>query len=231
MSEIQQRASSDIGGYLLTMYGGLVDGQPGTLDAVNAVSALGAVAGVFAQFQAREMLASGVLVNNERSLAEVTTTDGGKYYFGDAINACLFEGTRERPAFWNVAAALARDPAILEQVNIADLARHTASVLGSDKFGLPRMDAPYMPSERPLDAARRHVPVLSARFQEIGLAPEQLMMAFGATAQGFAAFAAAETPEIKVPVPVPRAVQARLLMESALPMSKVDFAVIASRPT
>lgn len=229
MSEIQQRATSDIGGYLLTAYGGLIDGAPATLDAVNAVSALGALAGVFAQFQAREMLRTGALPNNDRALAEVTTADGGKYYFGDSINACLFEGSRERPAFWNIAAGAARDPAIGEQISIADIARHTASVLGTEKFGIPRMDPPYMPTQRPIDAARQHVPILSARFQEIGLPPEQLMLAFGAVGQGFAAFAAGETPDMKVPVPVPRAVQVRLMMESAIPMSKLDFAVIAKQ--
>ena len=56
-----QQANADIGGYLLMKYGGL-DGS--SLRAANAVSALGALAGVFAQAQARAMLAAKSLPDN-----------------------------------------------------------------------------------------------------------------------------------------------------------------------
>src|SRR5262249_61152057 len=106
---ITQQANADIGGYIMMKYGG-VEGD--TLQSANAVSALGALAGVFAQAQARSMLASGALPQTQSSLVEAVTNDGARYYFGDAINACLLEGSRERPSFWNLAAAAAQDPAI-----------------------------------------------------------------------------------------------------------------------
>ncbi|MBX3511203.1 MAG: hypothetical protein KF700_08375 [Hyphomonadaceae bacterium] len=217
---LTQQANADIGGYILTHYGG-VDG--GVLRAADAVSALGALAGVFAQAQARAMLASGALANTETSLAQVTTRDGGVYYFGDAINACLFEGTRERPAFWNVAAGAANDPNIGAVIDIADIARHTAATLGGPDFGKPRFDERYRLSEAPIEAVRAHALAFLQRFKQIGVNPANLMLAFGLTAQGLAPLAAGELADLPVDTPMRRADAVRLMMEAAIPMSKLDL--------
>ncbi|WP_395646043.1 hypothetical protein [Terricaulis sp.] len=219
VDEKTQAAVADIGGYLLTKYGGM----GGTLYAANAVSALGALAGVFAQAQARAMLASGALANSESSLVEATTTDGQRYYFGDAINACLFEGSRERPSFWNIAAGAAQDPDIGAKIDIGEIAKHTAEVLGSADFGAPRIDARYQLSQMPIDAVRMHALTLLDRFKQTGVDPAKLMVAFGLVGQGFAAFAAGEMPDNPVTVAMTRPDIVRLYMESAIPMSKLDL--------
>lgn len=223
MSGIEQRAIADIGGYFLQLYGA----REGVLAAPNAVSALGAVAGVFAQFQARALLAAGVLQNSESSLIEVRTADGAAYYFGDALNACLLEGDAARPAFWNYVAAIAGEAAVAE-IDVGEIARHTADALGGPGFGVPRMPAPFAPSEAPRDAVKRHVPPLAGRFEALELPPERLMHCFGAAAQGLALFAAGEEPALAVDAAMPRAAQARLLMEAAVPMSKLDFAIVSA---
>lgn len=213
-----QAANADIGGYVLTQYE-----QGGVLRAADAVSALGALAGVFAQAQARAMLASGAIVQTGSSLVEATTTDGGRFYFGDAINACLFEGTREQPSFWNIAAGAAKDPSIGEQIDIADIARHTAAVLGSAAFGKPRLDDRYRLNELPIDAVKRHANILLARFKQTHVDPAQLMIAFGLAGQGLAAFAAGEIDGATADTPMQRVDIVRLYMEAAIPMSKLDL--------
>jgi hypothetical protein len=220
MDAITQQANADIGGYIMAKYGG-EDGSH--LQAANAVSALGALAGVFAQAQARAMMASGALAQNASSLVEAITSDGQHYYFGDAINACLMEGTRERPAFWNMAAAVAQDPEIASKVVPAEIAGHAARVLGGPEFGVPRIDAKYALSEMPIDAVRAHAPVLLSRFRQIKVAPANLMLAFGAVAQGLAPFAAGEHGDVHANVAMPRLEIVRLYMESAIPMSKLDL--------
>lgn len=215
-----QQANADIGGYILMKYGG-AEGE--TLRAVDAVSALGALAGVFAQAQARAMLASRAMENTESSLVEVRTGDGAAYYFGDAINACLFEGTPERLAFWNLAAGAARDPEVGAKIDLADIAKHTASTLGGPDFGKPRLETKYRLNEMPIDAVRAHSVILLKRFKQIGIDPSQLMIAFGLAAQGIAGFAAGEIAGAAVDAPMPRLDIVRLYIEAAVPMSKLDL--------
>lgn len=217
---ITQQANADIGGYIMMKYGG-VEGQ--TLQTANAISALGALAGVFAQAQARAMLASGALPQTQSSMVEAVTKDGAHYYFGDAINACVLEGSRERPSFWNLAAAAAQDPEIGNKIDLNEIAAHTAKELGGAAFGIPRIDARYGLSEKPIDAVRAHAVVLLERFRQIQINPANLMLAFGLVAQGLAAFAAGDHKDIAISVPMARVDIVRLYMESAVPMSKLDL--------
>lgn len=222
-----QQANADIGGFMLMKYGGF-DGT--TMHAANAVSALGALAGVFAQAQARAMLAAKSLPDAQASLVEVTTQDGTLFYFGDAINACLFEGSRERPSFWNIAAGVARDPEIGSKVDIAEIAKHTAAVLGGPDFGKPRIDARYPLTEMPIEAVKAHALIFLQRFRETAMDPAQLMMAFGLAAQGVAGFAAGEVASTPVDMPMTREDIVRLLMEAAIPMSKLDLRQLGMVP-
>lgn len=221
---VYQQASNDIGGYFLTAYGDV----GGLFHAADAVSGLGALAGVFAHVQAREMLRSGALPNTGSALVEVRTKDGELYYFGDAINACVMEGDEKRPSFWNIAAGAANDPEIGAKISTSEIAAYTASSLGGPNFGIPRIDPRYQLTERPIDAVRRHIGVLSRRLTELSLPPDQLMWAFGAAAQGLATFAAGEHADVRVNVALPRAQAVRLYMESAIPMSKLDLNKIAA---
>lgn len=105
--EIVKAATSETGGYILAAYR---DKATGVLNAANGVNALGALAGIFAQIQARAMLRLGVIQQTETTLVEVSTKSGAVYYFGDAINACLLEGSKDSPSFWMLSAAAAQDP-------------------------------------------------------------------------------------------------------------------------
>jgi hypothetical protein len=217
---ITQQANADIGGYIMMKYGGV---EGATLQTANAVSALGALAGVFAQAQARAMLASGALPQTQSSLVEAVTKDGARYYFGDAINACVLEGSRERPSFWNLAAAAAQDPEIGAKIDLNEIAAHTAHELGGPGFGVPRIDARYGLSEAPIAAVRAHALVLLDRFKQINIDPANLMLAFGLVAQGLASFVAGEHKDVQVSVAMPRVEIVRLYMEAAVPMSKLDL--------
>ena len=218
-----QASATEVGGYILGSYR---DKKTGVLRAADAVSALGALAGIFAQVQARAMLQSGAIPQTESTLAEVSTTTGERYYFGDAINACVLEGSRERPAFWNLAAGAAQDPKIGNKIDVVEIARHTAKSVGTPEFGKPRLDKRYKLSEMPIDAVRAHGPWLLVRFLEHDLDPSNLMWVWGSVAQSFAAFAAGEIKEVEADAAMKRAEIARLYMESALPASKLDLRAV-----
>jgi len=222
LDAISQQATSDIGGYLLTHY----RDANGTLSAANGVSALGALAGIFAQIQARVMMRVGEIPQVDGALLEVSTNAGELYYFGDAINRCVIEGTREKPSFWNVAAVAAKDQQIAEKIDLADIARRAARDVGSPNFGRPQIDARYRLTEAPRDAVRVHGPVVLQRFLQIQLDPLNLAVVFGSVAQTFAAFAAGEIKDVRVDVQMKRLDIVRLYMEAAIPMSKLDLRAI-----
>lgn len=219
---ISQQATSDIGGYLLTHY----RDANGTLSAANGVSALGALAGIFAQIQARALMRVGEMPQTEGTFLEVSTKAGEIYYFGDAINRCVMEGSREKPSFWNVAAVAANDQQVAEKIDLADIARRAARDVGTANFGRPQIDARYRLSEAPVDAVRTHGPVLLRRFLEIELDPRSLSVVFGSVAQTFAAFAAGEIKDVRADVQMKRLDIVRLYMEAAIPMSKLDLRAI-----
>ena len=218
-----QKATTEAGAYILGTYR---DKTTGMLRAADAVSALGALAGMFAQIQARAMLQSGAIPQTENTLAEISTSTGEFYYFGDAINACVMEGSRERPSFWNLAAGAAQDPKIGNKIDVIDIARHTAKSVGTKEFGKPRIDKRYKLSEAPIDAVRAHGPWLLVRFLEHNLDPANLTWVWGSVAQSFAAFAAGEIKEVQVDVAMKRADIVKLYMEAAIPASKLDLRAV-----
>lgn len=220
--QIVESAIAQVGGYLLMHY----RDARGDLQAANAVSALGAWAGMFAQIQARVLSGKGVIEKSETALLEVKTNDGQTYYFGDAINACLFEQNDKFLSFWNLAASAANDPDIAKKIDVREIAKRTSQGVGGAMFGQPKIDPAYKLSERPIDALRRHGPGMQAFLVELGLDPAKLMLVFGAVAQHFAMFAAGEAPDIRVAVPMKRVDIVRLYMEAAIPMSKLDPAVV-----
>lgn len=219
MDPISQAAIAHLGGYILTAY----RDKKGVLQTANAVSALGGWAGIFAHIQARALIISRVIPQTENTMLEMKMKDGGSYFFGDAINACLLEGGGDTfVAFWNLAAGAARDPHIADKLDVLDIARHTSKSVGTKAFGVPRIDKRYKLTEQPIQAVRTHGPVLLRHFLELKLDPRYLMLVFGATAQHFAVFAAEEARDVRVNVAMPRLEIVRLYMESAVPMSKVD---------
>ena len=218
--EIVKAATSETGGYILAAYR---DKTTGVLNAANSVSALGALAGIFAQVQARAMLRFGVIQQTETTLVEVSTKSGAHYYFGDAINACLLEGSEDSPSFWMLSAAAAQDPKIGDKIKPLEIARRAAKDVGGPDFGRPKIESRYRVTELPQDAVRAHGPWLLARFLELNLDPLFLMYVFGSVAQSFAAFPAGEIGDVRADTPMKRADIVRLYMEAAIPSSKLDL--------
>lgn len=216
----QARGPADnyLGTYMLFHYG-----EAGkTLDAANAMCALGGLAGAFAQIQARSMLAAGAMPKPRRSLVEVQTDAGRKFYFGDAINACVIEGDEKYPSLWNYIAAAANDPDIDKKIDLGEIAAYVASTIGTSEFGQPRLDPLFRLTEAPLDAIRVHGGHLRLKLRELKVADGDLVSLFGIVGQTLVGFAAGES-GIDPNVILPREDGVRLFMEAAIPMSKIDL--------
>jgi hypothetical protein len=220
---IVTRAGTEIVRHFLVAYGG----AQGGLRPLDAVSALGAVAGALAHVQARTMLAAGTIPWREGCLLTVETKDGRTFWLGDAINACVFESIREQPSLWDLIGAVARGWVVDDEADFPELAGHTVSSFGGPEFGIPRLPDPYKLTEMPINAVRAHASILRKRLREVGLLDAQLVHAFGAAAQTLISIAAGET-RVRVAEPLPHGVSVRLLMESAIPMSKLDLTPLIS---
>lgn len=212
------QARNDIGGYFLDRY----SNANGRFDAVNGISAIGAVSGAFAHRQALSMLSNGTMPPDRTSYINVQAADGRTYWLGDAINYVIFEARGPDLSLYSLVAAAAGVPDPEASIDFAEIFRNTASTIGGPAFAAPRAGVVPRPSENPMNALTAHVPVLRTRMQQLGVHDSELVVAFGAAAQGLVPICAGERPNIPVAQSVSRVQAVQLFFEAAIPISKLD---------
>lgn len=150
---------------------------------------------------------------DQPALAEVVSRDGRRFYFGDALSARLSESA---DSFWRLLVTLAA-PAGRPILDETEIHAHVAATIGSPSFGLPRMPD-HEAGDTPESYVRAFWPAalveLEAGCPDPRRWPEVMAYAAGE------AVAAAE------PV-IDRGIALRIVMECAVPMSKLDPAMVA----
>ncbi len=113
----------------------------------SLLNALGACAGFAAQVAVWRELILPTRRNPGDFLVFVTTKSNEIFFMGEAINLFLFSSFPDRMSFLTLAAATLSNAS--ELPDIADLARHPSQTLGSEAFGRPRVppsvDLPELP--------------------------------------------------------------------------------------
>ena len=214
-----------IGGYFLMKYA-----RPdGALKSADLISALGGAAGFFAQLRARALLKTPAWAARKDAFVDVATKDGGRYFFGDAINVGLYGSSTDGLGLWNYIAPAAGDPEIESRIDLMEIAAHTAATVGGPEFGVPRTPSAYRPSEPSLATLKRDAPVLLAELKRLNVPAEQFVTLFGGAAQKLVPFTAGER-DFQVDAKLPPFEAVRLFMETAVPMSKVDPAALGVSP-
>lgn len=138
----------------------------------------------------------------------VTTQDGRRFYFGDALNRPLAE---DRVSIWSLVAGAAAHDGARQLPDLNEMFRHNAAVLGSEQFGLPRLPPEHPVHGRPLDYADRLWPRIRPLLSEAGES-RLWPVALGLAIQELMAQTRGQ---------VPPGIIARIVMESAIPVSKV----------
>lgn len=170
--------------------------------------ALGALAGRACQESVRaRALAQGEPADAYFTVAQ--TADGGRFYFGDALNQPLAE---DRVSVWSLVAGAAAHDGAGQLPDLAEIFRHNAAVLGTGQFGLPRLPPEHPVQGLPLDYARRLWPEVRPVLAELAGEPRLWPVAIGLAIQELMAQTRGQ---------VPPAIIARIVMESAIPVSKV----------
>lgn len=190
-----------------------VMGVDGRVHVESLMCAVGALAGYGCQMAARSAnVAAG---NNElANFAIATTKNGERLFFGDPINKFLAENEM---SVWSVAAGGAKALGCTQFPDLGLIFKHVATSAGTDAFGVPRLPVGHPVHALPLDYLRKLWPAFSGMVDRFAPRPEHRPLLFGLAIQNLLS----QTKEILEP-----GVSLQIVMESAIPMSKIDLGTV-----
>jgi len=171
---------------------------------------LGALAGYACQAEVRA-IARAKNLPDDAVFHIVNATDGRRYYFGDLLNQPLLNA---QPSLWGVVAAAAARAGATALPDPHELFRHVAASVGSDAFGLPRVPAKHKAGDTPRGYLKQLWPALFPLVRKLCPDPALWPVAFGVAIQ-LTIDAANGT--------IAPALAFAIVMEAAVPMSKVDL--------
>jgi hypothetical protein len=177
----------------------------------SLLCALGSLAGYACQANLRAQ-AQAKGLQETAAFQIVTTTDGRQYFFGDPLNNAL---AGSQYSVWGLAGGAAQHAGAKEFPDVNELFQHAASTVGGDQFGVPRIPENHRAGDRPINYLKALWPVLQPTVKLFCPTPVDWPILYGLAIQE--AMDTAKTV-------IDPALAFRIVMESAIPMSKVDLA-------
>jgi hypothetical protein len=180
------------------------------LHARSLLCALGAIAGHACQASVR---AQSVATSRgaDAPFIVIVGADGKRYLSGDAMNGPLAE---HKMSVWNLAAGAAQLHGTQALPNLDEIFEYNASVVGTQKFGMPRLPRDQPVSGMPIEFAKRMWPAAQATaIRHTGNPKLWPIAAALAVQEAIAVTKEIISPEIAV----------RIVMESAIPVSKIPI--------
>lgn len=175
----------------------------------SLLCALGSLAGYACQASVRaQALASGV---KQDALLVARGADGKRYLFGDALNQPLAEA---KYSVWSLAAGAAKHNGCERLPDIGEIFTHVAETVGTAAFGVPRFPEGHNAGDLPINYLKSMWPVLFPVAKLFCKEPREWPLLFG--------FALQEALDAGKQA-VAQDVALRIVMEAAVPMSKVDL--------
>ena len=172
---------------------------------------LGALAGYACQAQLRAQAFKKM--QPESSVFQVVTTaDGKTWYFGDPLNHLLVGA---QYSVWSLAGGGAAQLGVTEFPDAGEMFKHAASTVGGAGFGIPRLPDGHRAGDTPLNYLKVFWPRLLPTIKLFCPDPAHWPILFGLAAQ----HAIIVSKEVIAPE-----LAFKIVLESAIPMSKVDLA-------
>lgn len=178
----------------------------------SLLSALGSLAGyscqaaLRAQAVARGKPATGLLT-------AVEARNGETYFFGDHLNRLMAES---QYSVWGISGSGAQQAGCARLPDLSDIFKHVASVVGTEAFGVPRIPERNKPQDSPINYVRALWPVLQPLVAKFCPNPEHWPILLSLSIQDVIGMGKSE---------IDPCLALRLVMESAIPMSKVNLSV------
>jgi hypothetical protein len=188
--------------------------EAGAIHPETILTEIGALAGFAAQMSIRKGLIEPQNLDAGSVLIEVVAKNGDKFYFSDLLNWILFENNAPpRYSIWSYIVGAVPDAAHAHLPDVTEIVSHAARTVGSRQFGLPRLPREHMPHKLPRAALEQHWAIV--RDELVASARDPLEWPYDLA---WAAQWQMLTSRGSLPLPLAAAV----VMEAAIPMSKVD---------
>jgi len=207
-------AIAQIHGWVMTA---LRDGRG--IHCETALTVVGALGGYAAQQAIWEGMVKPGLLTKEKAFTVARTTSGEEFYFGDAINMALASTGPKIASFWSLVGGGAQSAGARQLPDIAEIFKHCAETVGTEAFGIPRLPPQYMPKPTPRRAVNECWPHVYGMLK--ATPPGTWAMQLGVVAQRLI---------VEMKDVVPPEMAAKILMEAAVPMSKVDPKTVPTTP-
>jgi hypothetical protein len=180
--------------------------------------ALGALAGYAAQQAIREALVKTGKLSLDQAFVVIETRSGEVYFFGDLLNAIIVAKDGADAAknsghasIWKIVSTAGYEAGALNLPDVTDMIKHCAATVGGEDFGIPRVPNAHMPEILPRDAVSRFWPATRRKLADAEPMSWPLHLAM-----------AARTLIVDLKDAVRPDIAVRIVMESAVPMSKID---------
>ena len=192
---------------------------PQGVDIDSALSALGAAAGFGCQMAVREAFIKTGKVSEKDAFVVVEAIDGNTYYFGDFLNQPLLN--TNQVSVWTLVAggAMQAGAKTSDLPNVDEIAGRNARTLGTAAFGIPEVEAKHRPKELPIKLLQSHWAEIESTLRNRNVDP---------TFWGWVPAMAAQKLIIHSTEKIDPKTAVTLVMESAMPMSKIDPARVIS---
>jgi hypothetical protein len=182
----------------------------------SVLTTLGSLAGYSCQLVARINLGELAKENKvtDADLVHVAETkDGRKFFFGDSINRPLAE---DKYSIWSMAAGAAQHNGCTELPDIHEMFTYVTSSIGTPEFGIPRVPDEQKAFDTSANIVIAFWPVIFPMLKEFCDKPSEWPILFAAAIQ--------ETIDMSKNIIDPK-LALIVVMESAIPMSKIDLDV------
>ncbi|MBS0308920.1 MAG: hypothetical protein JSS58_08105 [Proteobacteria bacterium] len=177
----------------------------------SLLTALGALAGYACQANLRaQALTKGM--SETAPFQVICTKDGKQYFYGDPLNNALAES---QYSVWGLVGGAAQHAGAKDFPDLHEVFQYTTSVLGSEQFGIPRIPENHKPADTPVNYLKGLWPTLFPTVKLFCPNPVDWPILYSLAIQE-AIYASKES--------IDPSLAFRIVMESAIPMSKVDLA-------
>lgn len=177
----------------------------------SVLCALGSLAGYACQAALRAQAVVRKMPETE-FLTSVQTKDGKTFYFGDHLNKLLAES---QYSVWGISAGGAQECGCAALLDITDVFKYVADTVGAELFGVPRLPDAHMPQDLPINYVRGLWPVLKPDINRYCPDPEYWPALLSLSIQQVMGMGKSVLDPCTA---------LRIVMESAIPMSKVNLA-------
>jgi len=182
----------------------------------SLLTILGALAGFSCQMAAREKLQDTANLTEADSLMVVEGKDGKKYYFGDSINSSL---AGDKYSVWALTAGIATHLGANGLPDLKEMFTRVTGTVGTKEFGVPQLPENHRPRELPVNYLKGTWPHLLAVVDKFCDGAHERSILFGIAIQQIIQMGKDSiAPDMA----------AKVVMESAIPMSKIDPHAVAA---